>query len=99
MSNLSNLLAVGLDSELSQKVVAAGYNLSKLRAATKRELAQHFSDEEVKRLWEVGKRKPLPQQTLARLVEECDWKCCLCWDIRKESPVIVHHIEEHSKTQ
>lgn len=99
MSNISNLLAIGLDSDLAQRVVAAGYNLSKLRAAPKRELAGYFNDVELDRLWEASKRKSLPPKTLARLVEDCDWKCCLCWDIRKESPVIVHHIEEHSKTQ
>lgn len=99
MSGITNLLAVGLDSDLARKTVAAGYNLTKLRVATKRELARYFTDLEVERLREVSKRKPLPQDTLTRLVEECDWKCCLCWDFRKESPVIVHHIEEHSKTQ
>ena len=79
-----SLLGVGLDSELAQKAVAAGFTLIKLRRASKRELAQHFSDEEVDSIWKLVKREPIPAETLQRLVEECDWKCCVCWNYRKE---------------
>jgi len=95
---LLNLLGVGLDSGLAQKVLAAGFTLTKLRQVAKKELAQHFDGREIELIWEVVKRKRIPPDTVQRLVEECDWKCCECWDYRKQSPVIIHHIEEHSRT-
>lgn len=99
MSRLSHFLAIGLDSGLAQKVAAAGYTLSRLRATSRSELARLFTKQEVELLWNATRRKAIPEDTLKRLVEECDWKCCLCWDFKKESPIIIHHIVEHSKTQ
>ena len=93
-----NLLSVGLDSELARKAVAAGYTLTKLRRASRSELAQHFGDRELDLISEAIKRKRIPEHTLQRLIEECDLKCCLCWNYREEPPIIIHHIEEHSKT-
>jgi hypothetical protein len=94
-----NLLGVGLNSELAQKAVAAGYTLTKLRRAPKSELAQHFDDKELDLISEAVKRKRIPANILQRLIEECSWKCCVCWKHREEPPVIIHHIEEHSKTR
>lgn len=93
-----NLLGAGLNSELAQKVVAADFSLTKLREAPKQELIQHFDDHEVELIWKVVRRKPIPPDTLQRLVEECSWKCCVCWNYQEDSPIIIHHIEEHSKT-
>lgn len=95
---LLNLLGVGLDSELAQKAVEAGYTLTKLKNATKSDLYQHFDDHEADLIWEKVKRKPIPESTMLRLVAECDWKCCVCQDYQRMQPVVIHHIEEHTKT-
>jgi hypothetical protein len=95
---LLNLLGVGLDSKLAQKAIEADFTLTRLRRVTKGELARHLTVQEVQQICDVVKRKKIPTNTLQRLVEECDWKCCVCWDYRKESPVVIHHIERHSST-
>ena len=69
---VQNLLGVGLDSELAQKAVEVGFTLARLRRASKYELAQHFGAEELDSICEAVKRKPIPEETLQRLVEECD---------------------------
>jgi hypothetical protein len=95
---LLNLLGVGLDWGIAEKVLGAGFTLTKLRQATKKELAQHFDGGEVELIWVRAKRKRIPPATVQRLLEECDWKCCVCWDYRKHCPVVIHHIEQHSRT-
>lgn len=94
-----NLIGVGLDSELAQKAVTVGFTLTKLRRASKSELDQHFDDKELVTIWEAVKRKPIPRDIVQRLIEECDWKCCICWDYSVDLPIIIHHIEEHSRIQ
>jgi hypothetical protein len=96
---IANLLAAGFSSDLAGKVVTSGYTLSRLKTVPRQELSRKFSSLEVNFIWEAVKRAPISEETVQRLVEECDWKCCICWDFRKESPVIIHHIEEHSKTR
>ena len=44
-------------------------------------------------------RIPIPNEIIERLMVECDWKCCICTDITKFQPVIIHHIIEYSLTQ
>lgn len=95
---VSNLLSIGLSSALAHKVVASGYTLSTLKSAAKHQLLKFFSAEEVELICAAVKRQPIPRETVQKLVEDSDWKCCICWDIKSESPVILHHIEEHSKT-
>ncbi len=95
---LRNLLAIGLNSHLAEKAISQGYFLTKLKSATKQELSKYFSKEETALLWQSIKRLPISEVTIKRLAEECDWKCCMCWNFRKESPIIIHHIEEHAKT-
>jgi hypothetical protein len=65
---LLSLLGIGLDSGLAQKVLAAGFTLSKLRRATKKELSQHFDGQEVEQIWKVVKRRRIPPETVQRLV-------------------------------
>lgn len=96
---LINLMTAGLSSELAQKAVATGYTLSKLKTATKKELAQHFERWEVDKVYTASRRAPIPEETIQQLVVECDWKCCICWNFENERPVIIHHIIEHSKTR
>lgn len=96
---LINFIAVGLDSKLAKKIVSKGYTLSKLKSAPKKDLSKDFEAWEVSSIIEATKRQPISLDIINRLVKEFDWKCCICWDISKEDPVIIHHIIEHSKTQ
>jgi len=96
---LINLLAVGLDSELARKLVRAGHTLSKLKSASKSKLSKKFESWEVSQIIEATKRNPIPTDAINKLVQESDWKCCICWDISKGTPVVIHHIVEHSKTR
>jgi hypothetical protein len=94
-----NLIAVGIDSKLAEKIVSKGYTLSKLKSASKTDLSTKFESGDVSSIVEATKRKPISSDTINRLVQESDWKCCICWDISKETPLVIHHIIEHSKTQ
>ena len=96
---LINLIAVGLDSKLAEKIVSKGYTLSKLKSASKTDLSKNFESWEISPIIEATKRKPISSDTINRLVKESDWKCCICWDISKETPLVIHHIIEHSKTK
>lgn len=96
---LINLIAVGLDSKLAKKIISKGYTLSKLKSASKKDLSNIFESWQVKDIIDATRRKPISSDITNRLVNESDWKCCMCWDISKEKPLVIHHIIEHSKTQ
>ena len=94
---LTDLLRLGIDTKLANKIISAGYS-SNIISAPERELSKHFESWEVSEIEKATKRKPLPKAITTRLLQESDFRCCICWDISKESPVIIHHIIEHSKT-
>jgi hypothetical protein len=94
---LTNLVAAGLDTGLAQKALEAGFNLTKLRSATKKDLEPHFYSGEVERIRDALQRAEIDPVVLQQLVEKCDWACCACWNIDERNPVIVHHIVEHAK--
>lgn len=94
---LVRLIAVGLDSNLAKKIISKRYDLTKQ--------VQHLINNCVRILnlgkssiSKVKKRKPIPSPIINRLVSEADWKCCICWKICEEEPVVIHHIKEYSKT-
>ena len=93
------LVAAGFDTTLASRLIAAGFTLAKLKTSTKSDLSHLFTSAEVNQILDTAKRKPIPDETVRRLVRSCDWKCCMCGDYRKESPVILHHIVEHAKTR
>lgn len=92
------LIAIGLDSALVSKIIANGLSISKLRHASQSELARTFSDTEIASIVNAMKRKPISASTIEKLIAASDWKCCLCWNWDNEDPVILHHIDEHSRT-
>lgn len=96
---IKNLLRIGLDSQLAEKAVAAGYTLTRLRQANKSELTKHFSGENLEAVLDAIKRKAISKDVVQMLVEECDWKCCICRKFDEEGPVIIHHIVGHSVSQ
>jgi hypothetical protein len=95
---IQKMLAAGLDSALAEKAFAAGFTLTKLRNATKKALEAHFYQGEVERIRERLQRKPIDEAVIRELVDKCDWSCCVCWKVDERQPIIIHHIEEHSKT-
>lgn len=96
---LRNLLNVGIYEKLANKIINYGYSKSSFGSAPKKVLIKFFTEEEIKIVKEKIKRKPIPDETIDRLIRECDWKCCICQDFKIEQPIIIHHIEKHSKTQ
>jgi len=97
------LISAGLSSEMAKKATKKGYTLEKLSTLSQKKLAQVFGyveegTVEGSSVSEAVKRKPISSEIVKRLVLESDWKCCMCWDISKETPVIIHHINLHSKT-
>lgn len=95
---LLNIVAAGLDTGTAQKALDAGWNLTKLRAATKKELEAVFYTGEVERIRAALQRKEIDEKVVRELIEKCDWSCCMCWNLDKRDPIILHHIVEHAKT-
>lgn len=93
-----NLLATGLDSAIAAKAIAAGLTLSRLRAANKKELDKLFTSHEVTGIRTALQRQVIAEDVIIALVEKCDWSCCVCWNLDKSDPVIIHHIVGHAKT-
>lgn len=94
----TNLLAAGLSDDLANRAIEQRISLSKLRRYTNEELSKDFSDEEIRFIRDRLQRKKIPARIVFRLLDESNGKCCVCWDYYSDSPVIFHHITEHSKT-
>lgn len=94
-----NLLAVDVPSDLAAKAVSAGFTLTKIKNATREDLLRAFTKEEVELLRTNTQRRPIPDGVILRLVDEYHWRCCVCWDYDRIQPVVLHHIEEHARTQ
>ncbi len=97
------LISAGLSSEIAKKAAKKGLTIEKLSTLSQKESIQAFGyyengSVEGASVSEAVKRKPISPETVKKLVSESDWKCCMCWDISKETPVIIHHINFHSKT-
>ncbi len=94
------LMQYGLDSKLAQTLVNRGYGVSKLRDIKQAELAAILDDrEQARNIKKAITRDPIPEDILQRLITECDWLCCFCWNVDKRLPVVVHHIKPYEKTQ
>ena len=94
---LMNLFSAGLNTVIGQKALDAGYNLTKLRTATKADLDKVFYPNEVKEIRDCLQRAEIDENVIKELVEKCNWSCCVCWKYDELLPVILHHIEEHSQ--
>ncbi|MGD6806188.1 MAG: HNH endonuclease [Candidatus Bathyarchaeia archaeon] len=104
MSNDDELhfLSAGISSDIAKKVIAKGYTLQKLVNLPPKKSSQIFpniSDGSIEgtSISETVNRKPIPIQTVKKLLLESDSKCCICWTF-SETPIIIHHIEEYEKT-
>ena len=97
-ARLLNLLASGLDSNVAKKAIDRGFSLSKLKSTSKQKLREIFSEDEIKEINSL-KRKPIDKEIITQLIERSHGKCCVCWEYTETKPYIIHHINEHSKTQ
>lgn len=102
MKNKENLLSFishGFSTDLAEKLVLKKYTVTKLKVISKTDLKPDFFDYEIETIMDLSKRQPISEKEIVKLVNDCDWKCCFCWNFNDESPIIIHHIEEHSKTR
>ena len=97
--NTETFLKYGVSEEIANKLVTAGYTVSKVRPASKKDFDKILNSNEVDDLFLKVKRRPILDDIYERLVKETELHCCFCWNILEEKPVIIHHIDEYNKTQ
>lgn len=93
---LIQLLSRGVSSALAGRVAIRYADWEALSAADESQLATHFSEEDIATLKRASTRREIPRATVLRLVHECEFRCCLCWDIDRDSGIVVHHIRAHA---
>lgn len=91
------LMARGVCSDLAKRIAYSFTNWSELNAATPDFLNQTFDAEELDKIVKAKQRRAIPQDTVKRLLSECESKCCLCWNIDSSKGVIIHHIRPHAE--
>ena len=96
---IQSFIALGFPEDLSKKIVYKGFTKSKLKNFTKKDLLQSFNEQETQEIREKISRKSIPQSVISKLIQDSDWKCCVCWDISKCQNVVIHHIIPYHKTQ
>lgn len=88
------LIARGIASDKAEAIARAGFTLGNLQMKQDADLvALGLSSSEIP-LVRRGGRPPIPSDTLAKLLFDNRYQCCVCRDPTK--PFIVHHIQEWS---
>ena len=64
---------------------------------TQNDWDNHFAAGEIEAINQAKSRKAIPTATVRRLIEECDFKCSLCWRFDSDDGVVIHHIKEHTE--
>lgn len=95
-SLLTTLLARGLRSDLAARVASIYPSWAAVSAASRELLARDFGAAEMGEIIRTTNRKEIPHSTVKRLLETCDGKCCMCWDIDVDRGVVIHHIVPHA---
>ena len=90
------LISRGFNSKLSEKLIAQGYTLSKLKQESKFALEKLGLTSELIDNLKNEIRPPIPQETVVKLLHESRYCCCICRD--NTNGIIIHHIEEWSKS-
>ena len=94
-----SLIALGLPSGLVEEILQKGWSKTKIIEMSYKKLLEFFTEEEAKEINTKSKRKPIPSKIIDKFINECDWKCPICKDLKKIQPVIIHHIIPYSKSQ
>lgn len=86
------LLGLGVDKDLAERLATDGQTQTKLRALTTRVLHElGLTDAQVEWIKDTS-RPPIPAATVARVLTDAAWTCCICKD--RSRSVILHHIQE-----
>jgi len=87
---LTGLLARGFDSELAGRLVDAGYTIAKLKSQNRDVLCSLGLPATLVDKIFIGRRPPIPAQTVSQLLYESARICCICRTRGKS--VVIHHI-------
>lgn len=86
----------GLRSDLAQRIASRFPDWETLCSAEDAKLAEQFASAELDAIRRAKTRREIPSATVKRLTEECEFRCCLCWNIDSDSGVVIHHIRFHA---
>ncbi|MBS1582955.1 MAG: HNH endonuclease [Bacteroidetes bacterium] len=85
-------MARGLDRDTADSLVRGGYTLASLKLLSQKELVDLGLLPKMATELLAESRPPIPPETMAKLLYESRWTCCVCRDRMKS--VIIHHLEE-----
>lgn len=92
------LMSRGLFSDLATRVSEHYSNWEAFSSAPPSKLSTEFNSSELEELRKAKSRRQIPKATVQRLIEECEFRCCLCWNVDSDAGVVIHHIRPHSST-
>lgn len=92
-----SFIARGLDSESAHKLRMKGWTISKLKISSEDEMrSAGLSDEFIQRILNE-RRPPIPTDAISKLLFDNRFQCCICRE--PGLPIIVHHIDEWSRSR
>lgn len=91
-SFVSHMMARGISSNLASRIGERFTDWEALNSAD----TTDFSAQEIDQIKRAKTRKAITREVILRLVTECEFKCCLCWNIDSDSGVVIHHIHPHA---
>ena len=98
-NNLIKFLQYGVSQDLGQRAVAAALTVTKVRAASQKDIVNKgFSTEDAKALKAAVTRQPIDEEVLLLLLERSNYLCNCCKGDKGQS-FIIHHVEEYSTSQ
>jgi Flp pilus assembly protein TadD len=92
-------LNYGVSSDLAEKYSSLRLPVSTFRALSSDKLVEFYGIQkgEIKLTKQLISRKPIEDEVVIRLLQNCNFVCCCCK--KNESGFIIHHIEEYSNSQ
>lgn len=90
------LMARGLTSDLARRICERFSGWQELCDAKTTLLTEYFGPEERDAIRRAKARREIPRATVNRLINECEFRCCLCWNIDADSGVVIHHVRPHA---
>jgi len=94
---LQVLMGRGLSSDLAQRISVRFPDWEALNGASITALGEYFAPKELDAIKKARKRRGIPRETVNRLIDECAFQCCLCWNFDSDRGVVIHHIRSHAK--
>lgn len=93
-------LNYGVPSDWIDNFLDKGLTISTFRSTSKKNLIERYdiADNQIDFVKRCLRRDPIDENTKQTLLENNNYTCCICKGT-KSSSYIIHHIEEHSKTQ